>query len=192
MNKKGHKNPNWRGGKTKTQHGYILVRVGTDHHLSDIRGYAYEHRVVAEKKMGRKLLPGEQVHHINGIRSDNSPENIKVIRDLAEHRFLHRKNESKLRKPDEPNEIIFCKCGCGGNFKKYDSTNRPREYVSGHNSQPASMECEILNILERGSLHRKRISQLCDKNITCVATALSKLKRKGLIKQISCGIWGLS
>ena len=50
------KNPNWRGGKVKTQHGYILIRVGVGHPLADCRGYAYEHRVVLSKKIGRLLF----------------------------------------------------------------------------------------------------------------------------------------
>ena len=54
----GSKNNNWRGGRSVTQSGYILLRVGKRHHLADVRGYAYEHRVVAEKSLGRKLRPG--------------------------------------------------------------------------------------------------------------------------------------
>ncbi len=125
-------NPNWRGGKTKTAHGYILIRVGVGHPMADVRGYAYEHRLVAEKKLGRALKSNEKVHHIDENKTNNDPDNILVVNGNANHYVYHRKT-NHLKKPDEPNPIIQCKCGCGGIFSRYDSSGRPRKYISGHN-----------------------------------------------------------
>lgn len=131
----GQNNGMWRGGRTVTQHGYILIRVGKAHSLADCRGYAYEHRLVMEAKLGRKLLPGEKIHHLNGNKQDNRPENLRVVNSNSEHFLLHRHVGLTNRKPGEDNPVIQCGCGCGMSFAKYDNNGRPRRFISGHNAK---------------------------------------------------------
>jgi hypothetical protein len=129
-------NPNWKGGKYISSHGYIKILVGTDHHLADGSGYAYEHLLVAEEKLGRLLKRGEIVHHKNTDRQDNSPENLEVVGSIGEHCLRHRKITGKrLRNPGEDNPDIFCACGCGQVFPRFDAAGRERKYIPGHNIQ---------------------------------------------------------
>lgn len=49
----------------------------------------HEHRVVAEQMLGRPLQRGEIVHHIDGNKHNNAPENLQVM-SQSDHMKLHR------------------------------------------------------------------------------------------------------
>lgn len=58
----------------------------------------HTHRVVAEIKLGRKLLPGETVHHRDDTKTNNDPDNLDVLPSQAEHMRRHRQKMLKARK----------------------------------------------------------------------------------------------
>lgn len=43
------------------------------------------HRVLAEEALGRPLLPGEIVHHRDGNKTNDTPENLLVLPSQAYH-----------------------------------------------------------------------------------------------------------
>lgn len=72
-----HGPKNWKGGRNKHVSGYIKA-IAKGHPLADKNGYVLEHRLVMEEIIGRKLLAQERVHHKNGVRDDNRPENLEL------------------------------------------------------------------------------------------------------------------
>lgn len=64
--------------------------------------YLLEHRWVMEQVLGRQLDASEQVHHKNGDRADNRPENLEVL-TLSEHQRRHwaMDKEAKSRQLQE-------------------------------------------------------------------------------------------
>ena len=88
MKQNPHHVPRWKGGVLPAL-GYLLIK-SWDHPFHDKRGYVREHRLVMEKIIGRYLDPKlEEVHHINGNKSDNRPENLMVVDSLTHNRLEH-------------------------------------------------------------------------------------------------------
>ena len=56
----------------------------------------HEHRVVAEQVLGRPLKPGEVVHHIDGNKQNNAPENLMVFANQAEHAKWHKLHDKEV------------------------------------------------------------------------------------------------
>jgi len=183
------KNGMWKGGRSIASNGYVLVKVAPDHHLADVRGYVYEHRLVAEQKLGRRLIDGEQVHHINGNKTDNRPENLEVVEDIGHHRVFHRTVGHKLRLPGESNPTVSCMCGCGGQFSMYDDSGRPREYISGHNPVSSPTADLIIGALVDGEKSLEALAQLHG-NKKAIKAACSKLVKQGAIVRTKRGMYG--
>lgn len=83
---RAEKNPNWNGGRMISSHGYIKVLVKRGNKYV----YVYEHDLVIETYLGRRLTKEERVHHINKNRQDNRIENLQLLTN-SEHAILHNR-----------------------------------------------------------------------------------------------------
>lgn len=68
---------NWRGGVCRTHPTGIRV-YSSNQKKGCLTKYDFEHRLVMEKKLGRKLKTKEIVHHINGDETDNRAKNLQL------------------------------------------------------------------------------------------------------------------
>lgn len=74
----------WKHHATKTMFTYA-----PDHPRRRSKGVMPVHVLVAEHRIGRYLEDGEIVHHLDGNRYNNAPENLCVMLN-REHLVLHR------------------------------------------------------------------------------------------------------
>jgi len=106
----GKDNPRWNNGKYTDPDGYIHIRAD-NHPFKDSRGYVLKHRLEMEKKLGRYLTKAETVHHKDGKRDNNNPDNLQVM-GRSEHHKLHSLKISRDK---------------GGRFIKYDNEMHMQE-----------------------------------------------------------------
>lgn len=90
----GHNHPNWKGGRSVNCQGYVTVPA-KDHPNAMPNGRILEHRLVAEKKLGRLLESNEVVHHIDGNKENNDPSNL-VVFTREKHNLTHRELLDKV------------------------------------------------------------------------------------------------
>lgn len=119
----GPKASTWKGGRFKSR-GYWMVALSgmtlEDRMLAEPmttrgRDYVPEHRLVVARTLGRSLASGEVVHHINGVKTDNRPENLE-LHGARTHKMEHAAVYRELRRLRAENETLreaLSKCSCG-------------------------------------------------------------------------------
>jgi len=109
------KHPSWKGGRVGDSYGYIQIK-NREHPRANNQGYVREHILVWEEYHHRKLPKGWLIHHLNGIKDDNRPQNLIAMK-RGEHThqtepFKKRVREleienRQLRQALEKNQAIF-------------------------------------------------------------------------------------
>jgi hypothetical protein len=120
---------------------YIFVIAPDDYPGKKYRNrYCYEHTLVVWRKYGRVPAKGEEIHHLNGNKHDNSIQNVQLITS-DEHKKLHG-----VMRAVEP---INVKCAfCGQLFKL-----APKHYnwrKKNNQAMHCSRSCSVRNQHKRG------------------------------------------
>lgn len=89
-------------GRYKSTSGYIMIRR-PDHPRSYKNKWIFEHIIIMEQKLGRSVDRRERVHHINGKRDDNRPENLELW-------TLDHKDPPGVRVSDLAAHCPTCRC----------------------------------------------------------------------------------
>lgn len=134
---KGASHYAWKGGITRHTDGYMYVL--TPGYPNMVNNYVFQHRLVMEGMLcsavpSHKFLveidgalylrPEIEVHHINGVRDDNRPNNLLACTGTA-HKAIHDGRTPKADEtwPDIPGRKLYdpirveCKCRvCGTAF----------------------------------------------------------------------------
>jgi len=121
--------------KVKSGDGYYMVTPPEGYMgKTYIEGrYVYEHRLLMEQKIGRLLIKGEVIDHIDGDRLNNKIDNLQILNPISHsHKHYKYKGDNveckickkgfRLRPSEVKKQLIF-----------FCSREHYREYVKNNN-----------------------------------------------------------
>jgi len=91
---------------TAQRYSYKRV-IAHGHPRADYFGHVLEHVLIAERALGKPLPDGAEVHHADGIWSNNANSNLVICQDKAYHKLLHVRARV-LKAGGNPNTQRIC------------------------------------------------------------------------------------
>uniref|UniRef100_A0A6H2A3B5 Putative homing endonuclease n=1 Tax=viral metagenome TaxID=1070528 RepID=A0A6H2A3B5_9ZZZZ len=96
----GEKHWKWNGGR-QVRDGYVSL-LRPQHPRANNFGYVLEHILVWEEFNNRTVPDGWIIHHLNGIRDDNRPENLMAVsRSNHEHQTFVKTLQARIRELEQ-------------------------------------------------------------------------------------------
>lgn len=83
----GSQSKGWKGGRRKDRKGYIWI-YNPRHPRANKNRCVAEHILIWENIHNKKLPKGWVIHHLNGIKDDNRPENLVALPNLKHIHLL--------------------------------------------------------------------------------------------------------
>jgi len=107
---KGELASNWKGGRKINTGGYVEIYCPEPHHRRKKVGHSYyvlEHILIWEQTHGKPLPKGYVIHHMNGIKTDNRPENLVAVRVKNHGKWTYvRALQSRIRELEQLRLLI--------------------------------------------------------------------------------------
>lgn len=164
--KRGDKNPKWRGGRRKDSDGYIQV-YSPNHPNRTVRNEVPEHRLIMEQQLGRFLEPEEIVHHKNEVKDDNRIDNLELIDSNGNHVKLHL--------VDLPRDLF------NRAHSSPEAAEKANARIIASRNSPTPRQKQVLDLWNKG-LNRGEIAKILGFSAKAVHYHLTELLKKGLIK----------
>lgn len=120
----GANNPRWNGGIYNGPSSYRSIKILGHSRGSGTHGYVREHVLVVERVIGAPLSKTLPIHHIDGNKRNNSPDNLAICLTTLGHQTIHRR-ERALAACGHPDWVKCWIC------KQWDSPNNLRSHKPG-------------------------------------------------------------
>jgi ribonuclease HI len=161
---RGCNNGSWKGGVITSSGGYVLIHC-PNNPMANSSGYVLRSRLLMSEHLNRVLKPNEEVHHRNGIRSDDRLENLRLFSSKTYHALYDKLGLVTLERDSKcilGPKVIICDGGIirgkayysflyyedgyiqkGEKVSSEGATNNESEYLS------------LINTIKSVSLHRE-------------------------------------
>lgn len=126
--------------------------INKSHPRANGEGQVYLHIIIAEKKLGRCLLPEEIVHHKDLNKLNNDPDNLMVFATKSDHTRFHMNGCDENMLSINSNGAYVCLeqkkvcVDCGAIITKWGTRCRDCANKNGRKTERPTSE-ELLNIL---------------------------------------------